>query len=181
MPLDPDRIPGDAAPIYLRITQDSGGTWLEDLREKPDKWLDLPLDRFAATKEVRDFVLEHRSAYEQLGFGARRQACNWNYTLPEQREDCIGVMMPDANFMRVWVRVLAVKVRLEIAEHRWDDAARTLETGFAFSQHVGSGPFLINRLVGLACAAVMLERVEEWVASPTRPTSTGLSPRCPGR
>ena len=42
---------------------------------------------------------------------------------------------------------------VEIAEHRYADALRTLETGFSFSQQVSETPFLISSLVGIACAS----------------------------
>jgi hypothetical protein len=169
LPRSSDLNPGDAAPIYLRLVHERSSEALKELQEEPVEWLKLPLDQFARVQQVKEFVGRWSSIYEQLGFGARRQTCDWNYTLPEQKDRIIQILLPDVQVMRTWIRVLAVKARLEITEHRWDDAARTLETGFAFSRHVGHGPFLINRLVGIACASMMLDRVEEWVAQPDAP------------
>ena len=50
-----------------------------------------------------------------------------------------------------------VKARVEIAEHKYDDAIRTIETGLAFSRHLAEGPFLINQLVGITWADMMLD------------------------
>jgi hypothetical protein len=169
LPRSSDLNPGDAAPIYLRLVHERSSEALKELQEEPVEWLKLPLDQFARVQQVKEFVGRWSSIYEQLGFGARRQTCDWNYSLPEQKDRIIQILLPDVQVMRTWIRVLAVKARLEITEHRWDDAARTLETGFAFSRHVGHGAFLINRLVGIACASMMLDWVEEWVAQPDAP------------
>ena len=75
--------------------------------------------------------------------------------------------------MRQWGRVLAIKARVEIADGKYDDAVRTIETGLAFGRHVGGGPFVINGLIGIAIARGMLDRVDELIAQPSAPTSTG--------
>jgi hypothetical protein len=62
-----------------------------------------------------------------------------------------------------------VKARVEIAERKYDEAIRTIETGLAFARHVGGGPFLINGLVGIATATGMLDQCEELIAQPGAP------------
>src|SRR6185312_6168243 len=75
----------------------------------------------------------------------------------------------DAQELRKWQKLLALKARVEIAEDRFIDAARTIATGFAFGQHAAEGPFVVNGLVGAAGARLMIERLEEWVARPGSP------------
>jgi hypothetical protein len=163
--------PGDAAPIYLRIHgyEDSGMQpyWNQILENGP-KWLELPLDRFPAG-EVRQLVGRWVGKLEQLEFGTRRKTCDWNYTLPEQRSRAVEILLPDAQTMREWGRLLALKARVEIAEHKYDDAVRTIETGLAFARHVGDGPFLINGLVGNAISNQMLAEALELIAQPGAP------------
>ena len=55
--------------------------------------------------------------------------------------------------MRQYVPMLVLQIRVALAEGDFAKAAHHMETGFAFSQHVGDGPFLINSLVGIALAA----------------------------
>ncbi len=165
-PAEPDRTPGDAAPIYIRLGVGMQGTEtihkrVGELASLPVK--DLPID------EARKLVEQLRFRLEQLSFGARRKTCDWNYTLSEQREDAITILLPDVQEMRNWTRVLQVKIGLEIAEKKYDDAIRDIETGIAFSRHVGEGPFLINMLVGTAQANVMLAKIEELIAEPDAP------------
>ena len=128
----------------------------------------MPLDQFP-TAEVRKFVDLWSGQLEQIEFGARRKTCDWNYTLPEQRLDVIHLAARDAQQMRQWVRLLDLKARLEIAEGKFDEAIRTIETGLAFARHIAEGPFLINGLIGIAGAYVMLGRCDELIAQPGAP------------
>src|SRR5208337_4033257 len=110
-----------------------------------------------------------RGTIKLLRIGTRRQYCDWSYPLAEQRLDLIGMLLPDCQSMRQWAKVLKLKAGVEIAEHDYDQAVDTIETGFAFGRHVGEGPFVINNLVGNAICSVMLERVEELISQPGAP------------
>ena len=138
------------------------------IQDKTTVWLDLPLDKFPAT-EARKFVDQWATRIEQIGFGARRKTCNWSYTVDEQRENVISILLPDVQEMRLWFRSLAVKARVEIAEKKYEDAIRTIETGVSFSRHVGEGPFLISGLVGIAGETLMLSDLDELVSQPDAP------------
>jgi hypothetical protein len=163
--------PGDAAPIYLRAHgyEDSSlnDAWRQ-ITEKSKQWQELPI-KDLPTAEVRKFVNLWSGKLKQIEFGTRRKTCDWNYTLPEQRLDAIGILLPDVQSMREWGRVLALKARVEIAEGKYDEAIRTIETGLAFARHVGDGPFFINGLVGIAIANLMLAPCEDLIARPGAP------------
>jgi hypothetical protein len=168
VPSSADLNPGDAAPIYLRIRHEMQEEAWRQISEKPLKWLELPLKDFP-TAEARQFVDLWNSRLKQIDFGTRRKTCDWNYTLPEERLNAIAILLPDAQSMRVWGRLLALKARVEIAERRYDDAIRTIETGLAFARHVGEGPFLINGLIGIAIATQMLHQCDDLIAQPGSP------------
>src|SRR5262249_55021693 len=76
---------------------------------------------------------------------------------------------PDMQEMRMHARLLALKARVEIAEGDYTSAARTLETGFSFSQQVSEAPFLINSLVGVACEHMMADAVADLMQRPDGP------------
>lgn len=168
LPMESERTPGDAAPIYLRIRHGLDTDFLRTISEKHAAWVDKPAGEFPVA-EARKFVNQWTSPAGQLAFGARRQTCDWSYTLPEQGIHAIEVLLPDAQEMRTWARLLELKARTEIVEGKHDEAIRTLETGFGFARHVGEGPFLINGLIGIAIAGRMLDRAEELVARPAAP------------
>jgi hypothetical protein len=165
-PLQSERKAGDAAPIYLRFAHERGGKVKQELTEKVDKGLEAPLDRLPVT-ELKAFLGGYRYILNQMDLAARRQTCDWNYTLDV--DDTIGILLPDAQELRLYVRLLAVKARVEIVEGNYAAAARSLETGFSFSRQLGDGPFLINQLVGMAVADVLADRVLEWTQRPGAP------------
>jgi hypothetical protein len=165
-PIASERKPGNAAPIYLRFAHERGDRLKKELTETVDKALVLPLDKLPLA-ELKTFFARHRYNLHQMDLAARRQSCDWNYTLDV--DDIIGLLLPDAQEMRKHGRLLAVKARVEIVEGKYAEAARTLETGFSFSQQVGGGPFLINNLVGVAIAQQLADCVLEFQQRPDAP------------
>jgi hypothetical protein len=93
--------------------------------------------------------------------------CDWNYTLDVP--DTIALLLPDAQEMRMQAQLLALKARVELAEGHIPEAIHTLHTGFAFSQHVAQGPFLISDLVGIAAAGAMADVLLDEVQRPEAP------------
>ncbi|SIO60487.1 hypothetical protein SAMN05444166_6410 [Singulisphaera sp. GP187] len=169
LPMESKRTPGDAAPIYLRLGIESSIELKKgEIGQKSKDWSNLPLAQFPVA-EARKYLDPWGNVFKQLKFAARRQSCRWNYTLSEQREEVIELGLSDLQEMRNWARLQAIKVRLEIAEHNYDEAVQSMETGIAFGRHVGEGPVLINTLVGVACAQLMLSGVEELIAQPDSP------------
>jgi len=159
--------PGDAAPIYLRANGYEDPRW-EQILEKSNQWQELPIKDFP-TVEARNFVNLWSGRLKQIEFGTRRKTCDWNYTLPEERLDVVSIMLPDVRSMRRWGRVLALKARVEIAEGKYDEAIRTIETGLAFARHVAEGPFLINGLIGIEIANHILAPCDDLIGQPGAP------------
>ncbi len=104
-----------------------------------------------------------------LRIGAWRAECDWGYPLAEQRREAIFILLPDCESMRQMARLLQLKARVEIAEHAYDQAIDTIETGIAMGRHVSSAPFIINGVAGLGMCLVMLDRVEELISQPDAP------------
>jgi hypothetical protein len=156
-----ERKPGNAVPLYLRFAHERSDARKKELREKPEAWNKLPIKDLPLA-EVKAFLDGYGYNLRQLELGARRKTADWNYTL--DAGDPIGLLLPDAQEMRMHAPLLVLKARTEFAETRYADAVRTLETGFSFSQQINEGPFLINSLVGIACASqfadCLLELIE---------------------
>jgi len=165
-PLASERKPGNAAPIYLRFAQERSDQAKKDLAEKCNRWLDMPLDDLPR-KEIRQFLDNHRYVLNQMDVAARRQSCEWNYTLDVP--DVLGILLPDAQELRLYGRLLQVKARLELLEGKYPQAVRTLETGLSLSRQLAEGPFLINALVGMGLANSMTDVLFEFVSRPDAP------------
>src|SRR5262245_56314623 len=155
-PLVSERKPGNAAPIYLRFAQERPDAVKKDMIDKIERWLDMPLDQLPK-EEMKKWLEGHSYNFKQLDMGARRTSCDWNYIL--EVDNLFNIRLGDAQEMRGYASLLAIKARFEIATGDNIAALRTLETGFAFAQHVGEGPFLINALVAMGCANVMADRL----------------------
>lgn len=167
-PSNMERKEGNAVPIYLRFAHERLDEQKKHIRQKPAQWNKLPLEKLPL-EEVKKFLNGHPMKYKlrQLDLGARRKTAEWNYTLDAGSP--IELLLPDAQEMRMYAPLLVLKARVEIAEGHYADAVRTLETGFSFSQQVGQGDFLIQSLVGIACAYQIADEVLEFVERPAAP------------
>ncbi|WP_165222277.1 hypothetical protein [Aquisphaera insulae] len=131
-------------------------------------WLNGPKDA-SLLSDAKAALAPWADRIDLLEIAARRETCDWAFPLDEQRTNAIDIALYDIESLRTWGSVIALKAHVEIAEGRFVDAERTLETGFAFGRHVGAGPFMINALVGMAIERSMLDRVDEWVQKPGSP------------
>lgn len=168
LPISSELNPGDAAPMYLRLRSQLDDAEWKQIEEKADAWNSVPLEKLPIP-DARQFVDLWAGKSKLLRIGTRRQYCDWSYPLAEQRQEIIEILLPDCQDMRKWARLVQLKARVETAEHAYDQAVDTIETGIAFGRHVSEGPFLINNLVGVAICAVMLDRVEELISQPGAP------------
>ena len=165
-PLATERKEGNAVPIYLRLNFEQNDAARKDWAETPRKWNALPVEQIPLA-EAKAFIDHYKNFYRQFELGARRKAADWNYTLDQG--SVIDILLPDMQSMRGFTPMMVLKARVELAEGNFSAAAHSLETGFAFGQHVGNGPFLVNRLVGLACANQFTDAVLDFVAVPEAP------------
>jgi hypothetical protein len=165
-PATTERKDGNAVPIYERFAHERTDARKKELREKPAEWNGLPLAQLPLA-EVKKLLDSYKYNFKQLDLGARRKTTDWNYTL--DAGDMIGLLLPDLQEMRMQAALLVLKARFEIAEHRYSDAIRTLETGFSFSQQIAPTPFLVGSLVSVACTSLMADTVLEMLEQPDGP------------
>jgi hypothetical protein len=153
-----DLIPGNAAIFYERAYSPE---WLSHrsrpkIGEKLDAWKKAPL------KELPPKEMAWLATYKpllELDYAVRHETCDWDLR-DRVRKEGITLLLPDLQGFREFATLLAVRARLEMAEHRYNDAISTLQTGFRLARDVGEGPTLIHLLVGVASAQVMAEQVE---------------------
>ena len=165
-PLASERKEGNAVPIYLRLNFEQTDARRREWSETPTKWNVMRIDKMPLP-EAKTFLKGYSRFLQQFELGARRKTAEWNYTLDQG--SVIDILLPDVQTMRGFAPMLVLKVRVELADGDYTAAAHWLETGFAFSQHVGNGPFLINRLVGVACANQFADCTLDFVEQPDAP------------
>jgi hypothetical protein len=165
-PLAPDLKEGNAVPIYLRLAHEQNDSTRREWKDKPAEWNKLPLDQIPL-EEARKFLNKYSKLMKQLEFGAKRRNAEWNYVF--DAGDPISILLPDAQWMRVYGAMLVLQARVEIAEGDYAAAAHTFETGFAFVRHISEGPFLINGLVAIAIANQFTDALADWVSHGNSP------------
>ncbi len=151
---------GNAAPIYLRIVHERGAQWHKRLNEIPDSFLEGPVAQMPLD-EVRDYLDTFSTVIEQLSAAARRSDCQWEYALEGQ--DPLMIILNDAQVMRAYARLLAIKARYEIRTGDLDAAVGTIRDGVALGRNVARGPFLVNQLIGIATCNMVIEPCQEFI------------------
>jgi hypothetical protein len=165
LPPAKSRRPGNAAPIYLRLVHENDDAWKKRLSKASD-FLDLPVDQLPLD-EVLGFLSSYGDVLDQLSAAALRSDCDWNYVIEDR--DPLTILLPDAQFMRTYGRLLAIKVRYEARSGELTAAVRSMQDGLALAENAAKAPFLVNRLIGLAISGLMLEQLDVLVQQPGAP------------
>jgi hypothetical protein len=171
-------VPGNAAIFYHRaieltmeqrlqaqVAKDRKDASSADDRTAAD-WSIAPLNAIPREQAHR-WLDANRAALHEITLGARRQTCNWEF---EQREEGIGLLVEEIQFMRSLGRLVAIASRVAVLDGRLDDAVDSLQTGFAMARHVSDGPSLYQGLVGLALASAMIKPLEDLVQAHETPS-----------
>jgi hypothetical protein len=167
MPLASELKEGNAVPIYLRLGHEQNDESRKYWMETPLPWNDLSLDKVPLA-DAHKYLDRMGWFLQQIDYGARRKSAEWSYTI--EQPDPISILLPDLQQMRGFAPLLVTRTRVQIAEHDYVAAARSFETGFAFSRHTGEeGPFIIGSLVGIAIANMHVDRIPEWIEQPNSP------------
>ena len=111
--------------------------------ESVDEWMNIPLGD-PKEKEYRKKILAKGvlmsggdGLFSDMRRAARFESCDWQY--PIREGNVVAILLPDMQQTRMFARLLAAKAHLEIAEGQYDEAVRTLQTGYAEARHVAQG------------------------------------------
>jgi len=169
--LIPDRrdlTPGNAATLYYRAMASfvENSQLLKEIKEPYwSEWMETPVKDLPMA-QVGEKVRYASRLLHEIELGSRCKDCDWQI---EDRAEGIGLVLPEVQSFRYVAVVLAVRARYEIAQGKWDDAAQTLQVGYAVGRHMGRGPTFIQIYVGGAIARMMDQQVEAWVQQPGSP------------
>jgi hypothetical protein len=173
-----ERIPGNAAVLWNRVPAEMshyfvrfyepGGPW-----EKMEEWMQIPLgdprEKAYRDKELRqDFSILHPSPFmSTMERAARFESCDWQQ--PIREGNFINMLIPEIQQSRTYARLLSAKAHLEIAQGKYDQAVRTLQTGYAEARQVAQSPILVSGMVALTIAGTMTDQVQQWIQQPDGP------------
>ncbi len=128
-------------------------------------WLGLPLDQFPKD-EVRLYLSHRRPALYELELGTRRDTCDWEF---QRRDEGYSLLLPDIQQARSLGLLLALRVRLDVAEGRIEEAIQGIRTGLTLARHVNENGGTIQSLVAAAIAGRFADLLGELVQTPGCP------------
>lgn len=159
---------GNAAPLW-RLAGDAFREAKHKMANQEWDWAGQTPLKNLPRKEVHDFLAHYTAPLHLARQAACREHCDWE--LPPITFQSIQEYLPltAVQNCRFVASLLSIQYRLQLVEGRFDEAAETLQTGFALARHLGEGEMLIQILVGIAIDAIMFGRVEEWIQAPGSP------------
>lgn len=170
LPSGRDRVNGNAALHYakaglVRPTVDKARTPEEE--KKLAGWEEADFVKLSVD-DVKAFLKGYAAAFRELEQGIRCKTCEWP-TAPASGPEAVNDLVAVIPVYRDLARMLALRVKVELAEKRYDDAIASIRTGLQFAKHLGEGPTLIRTLVAHSVVAVFLVKVDELIARPDAP------------
>lgn len=163
---------GNSVPFYYRAIlslKDQPKDALKPFWDNYDRWMDASPAKFPKEK-VKPFLKKFGSMFAELKIAAHREKTDWSWRLQDETGlEAISFLLPEVQEVRSLARLLVLKIRLEIAEGRYDDAVGSLQIGYRLSRDVAKPPTLINALVGIAIASLMDAEVLRMAGAPDAP------------
>lgn len=159
-----ERIPGNAAVYYGKVTAEQRRFFSnQENLDNIERWRQSPLEELR-NDEVR---LPLGSIEYYLDRAARCEDCDWQ--LPIREESLYTILLPELQQTRQFARILGTKARIHIARGEFDEAVKTLKTGYAVGQDAAAGETLVNGLVGISNCSIISDQVLEFVQQPDAP------------
>lgn len=172
LPPGRDRVNGNAAFHYMKAHLNRPARERDIAKaQEEDKavqtWLDTPIEELPLAN-VRAHLERYKAVFREVEYGSRCNSCEWS-TAPVTGPEAIEALLPNVQVHREIAWYLSLRVKVELAEKRYDDAARTIRTGLQYGKHIAEGPTLIQMLVGTAIANVFLAKADDLIARPGSP------------
>ncbi|MCK4629503.1 MAG: hypothetical protein KAT56_10900 [Sedimentisphaerales bacterium] len=165
MPSFIDQTPGNAAIFYLMAIERQPHGDRKELRDKINDWLKISVDELPR-QESKNIINSFSLAFRQLDRAVLCEQCDWQTPV---RTEGFSALIPPLSEFRHLGKVLALQVRLQIADGKYNEAIHTLQNGFTMARHVAENPILIGDLVGIGIATLMYREVEQFIQAPDSP------------
>jgi len=168
-----DQVTEDAGPLYKKAAElllktpasQSERSLLYNWMQF--KWGQLPLAELPRD-EVRAALAVFKEPLDLLERAGRCENCDWGMT-QRVRESGVAVLLPELQPLRLAMVILALKVRLELAEDRPERALQTLQVAYQMGRRLTEAPTLISALVGFAMTSIANGMLEQIMAHPKAP------------
>jgi hypothetical protein len=162
LPPPEEQTNADAVPLYQKAIQLLPQ---KSQLKKFSDWRSLIPDQLPV-EEVESELKKLKPTLDLVSQAAKCKQCNWPFIKPEQAQQQI---MDDLSKYRQIAFIIDVQAKLQIAQGQNDQAIVTIKTGLAMAKHLGEAPTLIQGMVGIAIAALNLNRIEQFIQSDNAP------------
>ena len=152
-----EQTPGNAAMLYLAAFPAGADVDFDTV----EKYLKASFDQFPKD-EAASYVARFADALRQIEVAGRRAYCHWDDPI---REEGLRMTLKYVRNGRLLGRVLALRIRLEIHEGRYDEAVRSLQAGFALARAYSTEACFLHAMGstdGDGIEAVLYDRLREW-------------------
>lgn len=166
-----EKTPGNAALAYPRAFTTRPTAKIGDEAKQHEtataKFEESALQKINVMK-LEQHLQPYSTLLRELDKASHCDRCDWEL-LPRGGNDGIGLILNEIHPAREAIQYLGLKVKLELKQNHYTEAAKWLRVGLQTAKHHGEAGALIQMLVGLAMENTLLERVEDWIARPDSP------------
>lgn len=129
----------------------------DELNEQFKQWREQPVDELPRA-EVDAFLATFKKSFHQLHLASLRDHCDWHTPI----EDGYDLELPSLAAFRQLVRVLALKIRMDLADKDFDAVLENVRQVLAMGRNIAAGPTVIQDLVGMAITGTALRELTAW-------------------
>lgn len=172
LPLDM-REAGNSVPWWYRSILDLGriqsAGYFEAMNENYESWVNGPIASMPV-EDVRTFVGQLQEIVQSSHDAARKRETDWELDIEElSGPETVQFMLGEFQEMRQLARLLILDARVAIADGRFEDAVRDLQTNYRLGQDVQEPQLIINGLIGIAITTMGHQTVLQLIDAPDSP------------
>ncbi len=167
--------PGDQLSGFMKCFMEQRNFYSTEPEKLREKFNEMTLDELPKDSRTQASVMggiaypeKYRGMMANMDLAARYTRTEWNDYF-HIREDGIGWLLPEVQYMRHIASVLNVRLRGEIKNGEFDRAIVTVRSMTGLAKMFETHPSIIGNLVGIAIQSIAWNRVEEMIAQPGCP------------
>lgn len=115
-----------------------------------------PLDK-DGIKKAENILQRFEPVLNQVRLGAKQRDCSWTGDNATNFDASLARFRP----LRAIARLLAARIRLDLARGDLEQAAATMQVAMTYARHIAQGPTLVHALVGVAIDGILVTQFWE--------------------
>jgi len=146
--------------LFLQMPQEKQTEWKKSFFE----------DKNPTDQELASVVASLQNVLNELHELAISEDFEWDHRIRDVRgPEVYFYLLPDVQEARSMGRLLRLKIKHQLMQRDFDGAISSISDGMRLAEFVGQGETIIQKLVGIAIAAIMRECILDAIATPGCP------------